>query len=73
MLTGSEKMKTENLCGPGFVTIQRVLRWIVERSTWKGRAREGPLGWMPNKEDLDWSGLEFSDDMWEALDENRYR
>jgi phosphoenolpyruvate carboxykinase (GTP) len=45
----------------------RVLRWIVERSSGQGRAHEGRLGWIPCKEDLDWSGLEFSDDDWAKL------
>ena len=47
---------------PGFRDNMRVLRWIVERSTGQGRAHEGTLGWIPNKEDLDWSGLDFSDE-----------
>jgi len=45
----------------------RVLRWIVERSTGKGRAHEGPLGWIPNKADLDWSGMDFSEADWNEL------
>ena len=52
---------------PGFRENMRVLRWIVERSTGKGRAHEEPLGWVPRKKDLDWSGLEFSDDLWNEL------
>ena len=52
---------------PGFRDNMRVLRWIIERSTGQGMAHEGPLGWIPNKEDLDWSGLDFSDEMWEKL------
>ena len=43
-----------------------VLRWIVERSTGKGRAHEGPLGWSL-KEDLDWSGLDFDPEKWDEL------
>ena len=30
----------------------RVLRWIVERSTGKGRAHEGQLGWSPKEKTL---------------------
>jgi phosphoenolpyruvate carboxykinase (GTP) len=52
---------------PGFCDNMRVLRWIVERSSGQGSAHEGRLGWMPYKEDLDWSGLEFSDEDWEKL------
>jgi phosphoenolpyruvate carboxykinase (GTP) len=52
---------------PGFCDNMRVLRWIVERSSGQGSAHEGRLGWMPYKEDLDWSGLEFSDEDWKKL------
>ena len=45
----------------------RVLRWIVERSSGRGRSHEDCLGWVPHKEDLDWSGLEFPDEKWEEL------
>ena len=52
---------------PGFCDNMRVLRWIVERSTGKGKAHEGPLGWIPNKSDLDWSGMDFSEEQWDEL------
>jgi phosphoenolpyruvate carboxykinase (GTP) len=52
---------------PGFRDNMRVLRWIVERSSGQGRAHEGRLGWVPYKDDLDWSGLEFNDDDWDKL------
>ncbi len=52
---------------PGFRDNMRVLRWIVERSTGQGRAHEGRLGWVPYKNDLDWSGLEYSDEDWNKL------
>ena len=52
---------------PGFSDNMRVLRWIVERSSGQGRAHEGRLGWVPYKNDLDWSGLEFSDEEWAKL------
>jgi phosphoenolpyruvate carboxykinase (GTP) len=52
---------------PGFSENMRVLRWIVERSNGRGRAHENPLGWVPKKGDLDWSGLDFSDEQWEEL------
>jgi phosphoenolpyruvate carboxykinase (GTP) len=45
----------------------RVLRWMVERTSGKARAVEGPLGWAPRKQDLDWSGLEFDDNQWGEL------
>lgn len=52
---------------PGFRDNMRVLRWIVERSSGQGKAHEGRLGWVPYKEDLDWSGLEFNDEDWSKL------
>ena len=52
---------------PGFRDNMRVLRWIVERSSGQGRAHEGRLGWVPYKDDLDWSGLEFDDEDWNKL------
>lgn len=56
-----------NFLWPGFRDNMRVLRWIVERSSGQGRAHEGRLGWIPYKEDLDWSGLDFSEDDWAKL------
>jgi len=61
------KDKDGHFLWPGFQDNMRVLRWIVERSTGKGRAHEGPLGWYPEKEDLDWSGLEFTTSQWDEL------
>ncbi len=52
---------------PGFRENMRVLRWMVERTSGKARAVEGPLGWAPRKQDLDWSGLEFDDNQWGEL------
>lgn len=52
---------------PGFCENMRVLRWIVERSNGRGRAHENALGWVPQKADLDWSGLDFPDEQWEEL------
>ena len=36
----------------------RVLQWIVERANGQALGTEGPLGWMPRYEDLDWTGME---------------
>ena len=52
---------------PGFRDNMRVLRWIVERSTGRALGHEGALGWTPRKEDVDWSGLDFSDEAWNEL------
>jgi phosphoenolpyruvate carboxykinase (GTP) len=39
----------------------RVLQWIVERARGRAVSVEGPLGWVPRYEDLDWRGLESLD------------
>ena len=52
---------------PGFGDNARVLKWIIERCEGKVSARETALGWMPNYEDIDWKGLNFTKAEFDAV------
>jgi phosphoenolpyruvate carboxykinase (GTP) len=57
-----------NFIWPGFGENMRVLKWIVERANGHAVSIEGPIGWMPRYEDLDWRGLEdFGPERFHAL------
>jgi phosphoenolpyruvate carboxykinase (GTP) len=45
----------------------RVLKWVVERARGKSIGRETPLGWMPRYEDMDWRGLDFTEEQWNKV------
>jgi len=47
---------------PGYGDNFRVLKWIIDRARGRATAAEGPLGWTPKYEDLDWRGLNFTKD-----------
>jgi len=45
---------------PGFGENLRVLRWIIDRCEGRVGARETPIGYLPNAEDIDTSDLDIS-------------
>ena len=45
---------------PGFGENLRVLRWIIDRCTGAGGARETPIGLLPGANDLDTEGLDIA-------------
>lgn len=52
---------------PGYSQNMRVLRWIVERARGKAFAQETPLGWVPRFKDIDWRGLNYTQEEWDKL------
>ena len=61
---------------PGYSQNMRVLKWIVDRARVRAKARETAIGWVPDYDDMEWSGLDFSEDQFNELqrfDRNAWR
>jgi len=56
-----------NFLWPGFGENLRVLRWIIDRCEGVVGARETPIGYLPEPEDLDTADLDIAEDTLNAL------
>ncbi|MFT4020621.1 MAG: phosphoenolpyruvate carboxykinase (GTP) [Acinetobacter sp.] len=51
-----------NFVWPGFGQNTRVLEWIINRVEGRANAVETPIGFVPEYEDINWTGFDFSKD-----------
>jgi phosphoenolpyruvate carboxykinase (GTP) len=62
------KSKEGQFLWPGYGENMRVLKWIFERTEGRGEGVSTPIGWIPpHSSSLDLSGLQMSQDKWQAL------
>ena len=61
------KGKDGKFLWPGFGDNMRVLKWIVERVHGRAVSKECPIGWIPNYEDIDWTGLDYPKARWDEV------
>ncbi len=61
------KDKDGKFMWPGFSENMRVLKWIVDRVRAGGKAKETPIGWVSRYRDIEWDGLDFSEEKFDEL------
>jgi len=61
------KSETGDFLWPGFGENMRIIKWIFERTEGKNHSEKTAIGWIPQKEALDLSGLELSQKALEKL------
>lgn len=52
---------------PGYGENMRVLKWMFGRLNKKAKAIETPLGYSPQYQDIDWKGLDFSNEKFNSV------
>ncbi|MCL4111422.1 UNVERIFIED_CONTAM: hypothetical protein GTU68_024777 [Idotea baltica] len=52
---------------PGFSENMRVLHWIFDRVSGRGKGHESQLGWVPHYRELNFEGLDFPFEKWQQL------
>lgn len=52
---------------PGFGENMRALKWILDRIKGCGSGVESPLGWVPDYDDINWDGVDFSKEDFYAI------
>jgi phosphoenolpyruvate carboxykinase (GTP) len=60
MSTGSVRMNRVKFIWPGYGENSRVLKWICERVSGKGKAVKTAIGYMPTVDAIDTEGLDIS-------------